>query len=675
MMLNRIVILSQYHLKAINKMNFLRFIKLAVLLLIFAVPNVVTSQIVIEVYSNELDHDEQLINDIGSNATGTTTTNTSSSGTDDGWEAVNAANVSSSALFKSPIVKFIIRTTTAVQTELYHFTTVKFRNLTNTGASNETIWLGTLIPIIAARRPTKRDISTIPRLRKKYQTGFASIYERSGRIYSATFTTVTAVYDLVFNNRLRRYKIRSRRWKDFPSELGIGPNTNRFAKAAVSQINVAPTSSFNVSFSGSRIVQLSNQSWLSIDGTLLLQNLQQRQRSRQLKNSTIFSRFGYQQSKNLRDTALDHLRTLSITAQLVKDENDRKVESSLKATSIVSVDVLVIVSNRGMCEYANLGNSCTNNANNRAAFVGRMKLAEVEKNNALKSINVAVRVVQLIFLEQGGWDPIADGPDFDALDTIKQIAKWRDAAGADLVAVIAGSGGNCGIGSLGGYKTITNNICLGQYTWSHEIGHCFAAHHNIEDANGYNSAFAFGYRKSSSYRTILSYDCSPSCPRVPYYSSSSQKLPDGRTLGSSKQDNLRQIFERAPANAQFRQQVALPSTKPTRRPTSMPIPRPTKIPTISPTNVPTSTPTISAKPTISYKPTSAPSQQTVVKITNKPTQFLSCQRNTCRQGTANLLFRRYSWFGRRECMTRCVEQNQYTFYTTVLGYKCGKCKK
>jgi Metallo-peptidase family M12B Reprolysin-like len=620
----------------------------------------VTSEIIIEAFYKPEAYDERRFSEIGDNVT------------DDDWEPLNAANVSASPLFKSPIIKFVIHTATKIRTKTYHFNTAKFRNLTSSGTLNETIWFGSLRPIVAARRGSiKPKIHWLTSRQKKFQTGFASLYERSGRIHSATFTTDTAVYDIVFKVSSKTYMIRSRRWQDFSSE-----DNDHMQHVDIARGNVAdlgPESSMNISFDVSHVLHPSKRSWVSVESTFSSELPQGRHRSLHQNNSSSVNRVEFDQRQ--------HARAFSGTIQTNKNEDNGNQEISLSMiqSNVVVIDVLVIVSHAGMCEYAfRKGASCANNEQNRAPITNRLKIVEAQTNNALKSIKVALRFVQIVFLKKGGWDPIVDDNNLDIISTSAEIIQWRQDIGADLVSVVGRESENCGLATVGKYSSITGQDCLVQYTLSHEIGHNFGAHHNKEDLPNTPSEYAFGYVRNKAYRTIMSSECGSSCPRVPYFSSATLKLPDGRILGSRTQNNMRQIFETAPAVAQYMDTVV--TYAPTHpRPTSRPITsNPTVVPTTAkptwspgPTGMPSSTPTTS--PTITRSPSSMPTQPPSRSPTAKPTVFLSCQRVTCRGGSANLMYRRYRLFGRQKCISLCIQQAGHFWYSRIWGFKCGKC--
>jgi Metallo-peptidase family M12B Reprolysin-like len=178
-----------------------------------------------------------------------------------------------------------------------------------------------------------------------------------------------------------------------------------------------------------------------------------------------------------------------------------------------------------------------------------------------------IRIVQTLFLDASTssskhdsfstWDPIANGQGLQELKNRIEIQQYRDETGADLVAVLAGAGGYCGITNrVDDYRSIINIACLSQYSFAHEIGHCLGTKHNRDAMQGHtkNHPYSYAYRDPQNrYRTIGSYDCAKkTCPRVPFFSSSTMTLSNGHILGDPNNDNLRTIYDNANNVAQYR---------------------------------------------------------------------------------------------------------------------------
>lgn len=138
-----------------------------------------------------------------------------------------------------------------------------------------------------------------------------------------------------------------------------------------------------------------------------------------------------------------------------------------------------------MCKYAGYDyGACENNSNNRAAIEARIPILMDTTNTAFQESgsNIEVRLVQLAYLP----------PQYDYLEpnaatlsfarSNPTVQGWREASGADLVAVISGKIGNCGFGSVGPctncHASTTSYSCFGAHSFTHELGreYIFIAH-------------------------------------------------------------------------------------------------------------------------------------------------------------------------------------------------------
>jgi hypothetical protein len=58
-------------------------------------------------------------------------------------------------------------------------------------------------------------------------------------------------------------------------------------------------------------------------------------------------------------------------------------------------------------------------------MISRLNVSESETNNAMKFINVKIRIVHIMFTSDTTWDPIADQTSFDALQINHRIQRLR----------------------------------------------------------------------------------------------------------------------------------------------------------------------------------------------------------------------------------------------------------
>ena len=269
-----------------------------------------------------------------------------------------------------------------------------------------------------------------------------------------------------------------------------------------------------------------------------------------------------------------------------------------------------------MCSAAGLGRggTCSDTPENRAKIEGVIALAIVETNRAyeLSGIQTRFRLVKSHF------EPTYDDYTI-AFDTtlhnlrnnndgqLDYVHAMRDQYGADFVSMLVDTGTYCGIGylpsspSAGDAFSLTQwNCATGYYSFAHEIGHNMGCNHNVESAGGTAVGSNYGYRDPSArFRSILAYDCSPSCTRVQYISSPTVQY-NGLPIGSATANNAAQITKNLLAFANFRQSVAQSTASPNTASTPQPMRSPTRAPTQSPNVVPTTRPPTAA-PTLRRK--------------------------------------------------------------------------
>ena len=121
------------------------------------------------------------------------------------------------------------------------------------------------------------------------------------------------------------------------------------------------------------------------------------------------------------------------------------------------------------------------------------------------------------------------------------IAALRNTADAAVLLVQDFDDNYCGYGWIGTtyeggptFSTVKKSCALGYYSFGHEIGHNFGAHHNIEA--GRNNKFSYGHghlieagQSSTGVRTIMAYNAQGHRERVNYYSNPDILYPGTRT--------------------------------------------------------------------------------------------------------------------------------------------------
>jgi peptidyl-Asp metalloendopeptidase len=146
------------------------------------------------------------------------------------------------------------------------------------------------------------------------------------------------------------------------------------------------------------------------------------------------------------------------------------------------------------------------------------------------------------------------------------VAALRDAHYADLVAFITEGTGACGVAyvmrnvSVGfapwAFSVTARSCAVGNLTFAHELGHNMGAEHNPEDSSvgpgGASYPYSFGHRVPGSFRTVMAYNCSPTCPRVPHFSNP-MVLVNGLPSGIfDERENARTLNNTGPVVEQFR---------------------------------------------------------------------------------------------------------------------------
>ena len=136
----------------------------------------------------------------------------------------------------------------------------------------------------------------------------------------------------------------------------------------------------------------------------------------------------------------------------------------------------------------------------------------------------------------------------------------RDQYGADIAILVTNVTDYCGLASAIGatsstaFAAVYHGCATGYYSFAHEVGHLQSARHNPE-ADPTNSPYAFGhgYRYSSGgWRTVMAYNCSPSCTRINWWSNP-DKTRNGAAMGTSNShDNARVLNLTAATMAGFK---------------------------------------------------------------------------------------------------------------------------
>ncbi|MEI2456391.1 M12 family metallo-peptidase [Lysobacter firmicutimachus] len=134
----------------------------------------------------------------------------------------------------------------------------------------------------------------------------------------------------------------------------------------------------------------------------------------------------------------------------------------------------------------------------------------------------------------------------------------RNNIAADVNVLIITDNAYCGLGYLnsnaaGAFSVVGHTCMTGYYSFAHEIGHNFGAHHDPN--NGTNTVYPYGHgywAPNKTWRTVMAYNCGSNCPRLKYWSNPNITY-NGVPMGTAaKSNNARVLNERAATVAAFR---------------------------------------------------------------------------------------------------------------------------
>jgi hypothetical protein len=159
-----------------------------------------------------------------------------------------------------------------------------------------------------------------------------------------------------------------------------------------------------------------------------------------------------------------------------------------------------------------------------------------------------------------------------------EVHSWRDAYGADLVAMVSMDTNYCGIAYVmssdsSGFApyafSVTKKSCLSNSTLDHEIGHNQGNCHNREETGCSTPAYAYGYGFcGSSFRTVMSYSSPCGTSRIRYFSNPNVTVSgdptgiDHNVDPINSADSARSMNNTADTIAAFRQGTATPPQAP-----------------------------------------------------------------------------------------------------------------
>ncbi|KHK03072.1 M12 family metallo-peptidase [Desulfovibrio sp. TomC] len=220
-------------------------------------------------------------------------------------------------------------------------------------------------------------------------------------------------------------------------------------------------------------------------------------------------------------------------------------------------------------------------AGGEAAMQARIALAFSETNQGYAQSGVIqrfrlVHAQEVAYVEDtgsSGFDIALGNLQNPSDGVIDNIHALRNQYGADIVSLLINNGWYCGLGYLmtstssnfaaNAFNVVDYSCATGYYSFAHECGHNQGAHHDRANAGGsilYSYAYGFQQTAASpAFRTIMAYNCSPSCTRVNYWSNpevSYKGYPTGvlYTAGNAA-DNRRTLNNTRTIAANWRQAI------------------------------------------------------------------------------------------------------------------------
>lgn len=133
---------------------------------------------------------------------------------------------------------------------------------------------------------------------------------------------------------------------------------------------------------------------------------------------------------------------------------------------------------------------------------------------------------------------------------LEEVHYQRGLTNANIAVLLAKKYGFCGQAYVNArastaFAVVEASCAVGGYSFGHEIGHLLGAAHNKSSASAYAYSYGFGWQDPEFlFRTIMSYGCAKSCPRINYYSHATMEY-NGKPMGNATEaDNTRVLKER-----------------------------------------------------------------------------------------------------------------------------------
>lgn len=189
-----------------------------------------------------------------------------------------------------------------------------------------------------------------------------------------------------------------------------------------------------------------------------------------------------------------------------------------------------------------------------------LAVAEANQSYLNSGVNIRLSMVdtfEVPYSESGkSYDTIL--ADMVAMGTINTR---RNSSGADMAVMIINQSDYCGMAdairatAATAYAVVHYDCATGYYSFAHELGHLQGARHDPPNDPSI-APFAYGHGMQhagpSNWRTIMAYNCTPSCPRLQYWSSPHVNYAGVAMGTAASNDNARVLNETASTVAGFR---------------------------------------------------------------------------------------------------------------------------
>ena len=238
--------------------------------------------------------------------------------------------------------------------------------------------------------------------------------------------------------------------------------------------------------------------------------------------------------------------------------NQALVTSALAPTERVTITVEVAYTQQTLNDFPSLSAledhiavavAETNTGYQNSDIYIDLELAGIDKVNYTETGSMATDVNRLVSKTDGHMDEIHAIRDANAADVVVLLVSYGSGRAADIDVLEDEA-----------FAISSHDYAVGNYTFGHEIGHLQGAYHNRETGH-INTAYPYaqGYiNPQSKWRTVMSYQCSVSCPRINYWSNP-DKFYQGDIMGNAQlAHNQRRLNETRERFSNFRGSAVLP---------------------------------------------------------------------------------------------------------------------